>query len=128
MKLNWQGPFSKLTPEDKKSGVKSVDYPDENGVYVIAEKLDNEIRARYVGQGNIKQRISDHKNDNGVNDELEDLMQNRKNDYRIYYSLLSNQTDMDNAEFSVFTGYGGLKKLYNKKIPSGTLVPINLPF
>ena len=121
MKLDWQKNFHRLTDDEKARGEKPDNYPDEDGVYVIGESIGDKQVARYVGKGNISENISAHKNDNEENEELKDLMQNRLYKYRINYALVSDETDMANAEFTLFTHYGGVDKLYNKITPEGVL-------
>ncbi len=119
MNLDWKTNFQRLTNEEKGSGKKGLSYPDEDGVYVIGEAIDGKQVARYVGKGNISGNISAHKSGNEQNEELKDLMQNRPYKYRINFALVSDETDMANAEFTLFTHYGGVDKLYNKIIPEG---------
>jgi len=119
MQLNWQRNFHRITPDEKERGMKITPYPDEDGVYVISELIEKGQIARYVGKGNIRERISAHKDDTEQNKDLKDLMQNRLYQYRVDFALVSNETDMSNAEFTLFTHYGGIPKLYNDVIPTG---------
>lgn len=121
MKLNWNKNFHRLTDAEKSRGEETTPYPDEDGVYVIAEDVDGEQIARYVGKGNIRIRLSAHKQDSEPNPDLKSLMQDRTYQYRIHYALISNDTDMSNAEFTLFTHYGGLPNLYNDTTPEGEL-------
>jgi len=121
MKLNWHTNFHRLSDDEKARGEKPVSYPDEDGVYVIGESIGDKQVARYVGKGNISKNISAHKDDNEENEELKDLLQNRPYKYRINYALVSDETDMANAEYTLFTHYGGVDKLYNKITPEGVL-------
>lgn len=119
MQLDWQRNFHRITSDEKEKGEKTVPYPDEDGVYVLSELTTEGQIARYVGKGNIRERISTHKDDTEQNKDLKDLMQNRPYQYRIDFALVSNETDMSNAEYTVFTRYGGITKLYNDVIPPG---------
>ena len=129
MNLNWNLNFHRLTDDEKTKGEKPTPYPDKDGVYVISELIEEEQVARYVGKGNICVRISAHKDNSEKNKKLKDLMQNRPYKYRIHFALVSDETDMSNAEYTLFTHYGGLPKLYNENIPKGILdKTVTFPF
>lgn len=119
MQLDWQRNFHRIPPDEKEKGKKGTPYPDQNGVYVISELVDDVKVARYVGKGNIKENMARHKSDDEQNSKLKDLMQNRTFQYRVDFALIENDMDMDNAEYTLFKHYGGLDKLYNEITPSG---------
>lgn len=115
------GGFHRQTPSEIKRGDEAVVYPNQNGVYVISEIADGAEIARYVGKGDIKDNRDRHMSNNEKNPQLKELTQKRTSNYQFYYALTENDTDMDNAEYTLFTHYGGLKKLYNEITPSGKL-------
>ena len=105
-------------------------YPTESGVYLILEKdeYDREI-VRYVGQADdIRRRMSDHEKNIEDNEELKKLMQTRIDDVRVRHTTVHDITRRNNLEHTAFVDFGGLEKLYNKKIPEGIyLQGINYP-
>ncbi|WP_299293584.1 hypothetical protein [Nitrosopumilus sp.] len=123
MHVEWKGP---MIHKEKNSEEKPVTYSEEKGVYIIANTLGqtNQI-ARYVGKGDIAERINAHKRDN------KKCMQEATDENRhIYYALVPDETMRSNIEHTLYYGYGGDKgKLCNDKDtpPKGEKIQINYP-
>lgn len=96
----------------------TFEYPKNQGVYIIAEKINGKTHAKYVGQGNIYERMKDHESKSEPNDCLRKVMGNL-DPVEVYYALVPHQTDRDNAEYTLFDLYGGLDKLCNDVTPFG---------
>ncbi|MDE1813204.1 MAG: hypothetical protein KGH87_06645 [Thaumarchaeota archaeon] len=96
----------------------TFEYPKNEGVYIIAKKIDGKLKARYVGQGKIYDRMKIHEGKSEPNDCLRKTMSNL-DDIEVYYALVPHQTDRENAEFTLFDLYGGLPKLCNDVTPLG---------
>lgn len=93
-------------------------WPKEEGIYVIAKEINNKYKAQYVGQGNLHERMQEHESKDEPNVCLKDVMSNRDN-LKTFYAKVPNQTDRENAEFTLFVLYGGLEKLCNEITPTG---------
>ena len=117
MYVEWKGPIVKAS-----NGSGTFEWPKKRGVYVIANNSNGTVTARYVGQGNLSQRIQDHKNseDDCVKKALDE---NRK----IYYVLESDEAKRSNIEHTLYHEYGGREKLCNKEEPRGRMIDTNLP-
>ena len=105
-------------------------FPDEDGVYVIAEIIDGTLQVRYVGQGNIYDRMEDHKDwQNEPNECLAGVMK-YTNDVKVKSTIISDQTERDNLEYTFWKHYvDNGHSLCNVVIPSGKWVAdIPLPF
>lgn len=103
----------------------TLKYPKHEGVYVIALKINGKKKAKYVGQGNIYERMNVHESKNEPNDCLKKVMGDRDNVFA-YYALVPHQQDRDNAERSL-VDYFGLPTLCNEQLPMGDIVNINPP-
>lgn len=104
-------------------------YPKSDGVYVISKKIGKKSYPKYVGQGNLRERMDMHESKNEPNSCLKKVMDDR--DYvRVHYAKVSGQTNLDNAEYTLWYYYGGtLGKLCNEIVPSGeTVYDLNFPF
>lgn len=123
MKVVWNGP---MTHKEKDSAGDPVKYSNEKGVYIIANTLGKTKQiARYVGKGDIAERISAHKKEN------KECMKEAtdKNRY-IYYALVPDATDRSNIEHTLYYEYDGDEgKLCNDKDapPEGKKIEINYP-
>lgn len=119
MKIKWEGPIFKKSDPDRKAFA----WPSSKGVYVIANFDGTDIIARYVGKGDINQRIADHK------DSTEECMEKALDDNRkIYYSVIGSETDRSNIEHTLYHRYGGMEdKLCNDQEPEGNLIDVNGP-
>ena len=102
----------------KKGG--TFKWPKVEGVYVIAKEIEKKKIARYVGQGKLNERLKAHENENEPNECLRKVMLER-DDLKIYYVKIDNQTDRENAEYTLFCLYGGLEKLCNEITPHAKL-------
>ena len=111
MKLTWNGPITYST------GGKFT-YPKYSGVYIIAKTIDGIKKAKYVGQGNIYERMKVHESDDEPNSCLKKTMSNR-DDIKVFYTEIKNETDRDNAEFTLYNFYGGSDNLCNENTPFG---------
>jgi len=95
-------------------------WPNKDGVYVIAKKINGKMKAQYVGQGDLNERMGLHESKNEPNTCLKKVMGNR-DDLKTYYAILPNQTDRENSEFTLVNAYGGLDNLCNEVMPVGNL-------
>ena len=76
--------------------------PDDKGIYVLIDKIDELV---YIGQGNIKSRVSSHKTE-------------KLHFSKIRYSLIDNQDDRDFWESTLidqFRKERGRLPYYNKQ-------------
>jgi len=107
----------------------TYEFPDEDGVYVIAKIIDGTSQVRYVGQGNIHDQMELHKSNNEPNSCLKTVMSDTSNT-KVRSTTISNQTDRDNAEFTYWKHYvDNGHNLCNKIAPPGKWVAnIPLPF
>jgi len=122
MELKWSKPI-------QYGGDGKYDWPDYDGVYVIAKKSDEKLKAIYVGQGNIIENMQRHENKNEQNVCLKDFMQKRGKDTKVYHAKITNDEDRNNAEYTVFAYYGGKDLLCNENIPYGeNIYTLNFPF
>ena len=97
----------------------TYEFPDEKGVYAIAEIINNTPNVRYVGQGNIFDQMELHKSSNEPNNCLKKVMSDTSN-VKVKSTTLSNQTERDNVEHTFYEHYIGKKhSLCNKITPSG---------
>lgn len=95
-------------------------WPKSEGVYVIAKEIDGKIKAKYVGQGNLYERMTAHEGKDEQNTCLKKVMDDRDN-VKVYYAKVTNQVDRENAEYTLFQLYGGTDKLCNQIAPVGQL-------
>lgn len=107
----------------------TYEFPDEDGVYVMAEITGKESEVRYVGQGNIYTQIELHKSSNEPNPCLKGVMSDTSN-VKVQWAIIADQTDRDNAEFTYWKHYSNEEhNLCNKISPPGEYVAgIPLPF
>lgn len=109
----------------------TYEFPDEDGVYVIAEiGIDDKYHVRYVGQGNIYDRMEDHKDwSNEPNECLSAVMKYTGN-VKVRSVVISDQDDRDNMEYTYWKYYtDNGHKLCNKIAPIGNwMANIPLPF
>ena len=105
------------------------EFPDEDGVYVIAEINDGTANVRYVGSGNLHDRIDDHLSSNEPNNCLKNVMSDTDN-VKIKSIIINNDTDRDNIEYTCYKYY--LDKdhsLCNEIAPPGEFITgITAPF
>lgn len=104
-------------------------FPEEDGVYVIAEIINGTPKVRYVGQGNIYDRMELHKSSNEPNACLKKVMSDTSN-VQVRSAIINNQTERDDAEYTYYKYYlDNEHNLCNEIIPSGKwLVGIPTPF
>ncbi len=102
-------------------------FPDDNGVYIIAQISNGVPNVRYVGKGNIHDRMESHTNwQNESNECLADIMKD-PNNVRVKSTIISDSAEMANIEYTYYKYY--LEKghsLCNKIKPIGSVV-IELP-
>lgn len=107
-----------------KSGGYGFDgYPPKNGAYVIAE---NKKFPRYVGIGNIHDRMDFHESERETNSNLKRLMANRTNSVVVAYVLCS-ESDSENVEHTLYNRYSVCYNLYNEREPNGKIIELGLP-
>ena len=93
--------------------------PDSDGVYTVAETRKQGVYTRYVGQGNIRDRINHHMSDGEKNDCLAEVMQG---DVTVYFVLLDKKW-LDDVEYTVYKMYKDAgRNLCNKDKPPGKLI------
>jgi hypothetical protein len=85
---------------------------------------------RYVGQGNIYERMEDHKDWSNESNECLAFVMKYKGNVKVKSTILSNQTDRDNVEYTYWKHYVNQgHKLCNKVAPTGRFIEgIPLPF
>lgn len=103
--------------------------PDEDGVYVIAEVINNTYHVRYVGKGNILERMDVHTSSNEPNTCLKTVMSDTSN-VKIRHAIINNETDRTNVEYTFWKYYtNGGHQLCNEIAPTGRwLDDITVPF
>lgn len=122
MELKWSKPICY-------GGTGGYEWPTYDGVYVIAMKSDDKLKAIYVGQGNIAENMQRHENKNEQNNCLKDFMQKRNKDTKVYHAKIINDNDRNNAEYTLFMYFGGKDLLCNEDTPYGEYVyTLNFPF
>lgn len=95
-----------------------------NGVYLVAQPS---VGARYVGQGNVQERVAAHRNGTGGNSCITDVM---SNSVRLGYAIIDDAT-LDDVERTVYERYNDLYpgKLCNKELPPGKVIELqSFPF
>lgn len=104
-------------------------FPDADGVYVIAKITNGITEVRYVGQGNIYERMESHKNDDEPNSCLKIIMSDLST-IKVRSVLINNQTDRGNLEYTLWKHYANMgHKLCNKIPPPGQFIAgIAVPF
>jgi len=111
MELEWSKPIHYATGG-------SFTWPNTEGVYVIAKEVNTKLKAKYVGQGNLRERMGEHESKSESNSCLKNVMSSR-DDLKVHYAKVSYQSDRENIEFTLFQLYGGLDKLCNEITPTG---------
>ena len=106
------------------------EFPQEDGVYVIAQKNDNVLEARYVGRGNINDRIDYHESNDEDNECVKSVMKDRVDKVKVYYVTLSGDEDRKNIEYTLYKHYkNNNHRLCNKTVPEGKwITDLSLPF
>lgn len=111
MKVEWSNPIHF-------GGLGGYKWPNYEGVYVIAEKINGKLIAKYVGQGVIKDNMDKHKDwKNEQNDCLAKVMKNRDEDTKVFHAEVKDDQDRNNAELTIYTYYGGKDLLCNENDP-----------
>ena len=101
-------------------------FPSWNGIYVIAEITGPKlVRVRYVGKGNIAERIADHTSGTDRNKCMIELMRTK---VKVKYAKIDSTTKRSDAEHSLYDIYAKRHKLCNEKVPDGDKITINLPY
>lgn len=112
------------------SSTGTYEFPDADGVYVIAEIVGDKYHVRYVGQGNIYDRMESHKDwSNEPNDCLSLVMKYTGN-VKVKSTIITNATERNNVEYTYWKHYVNQgHKLCNKIPPVGQFIDgIPLPF
>lgn len=108
----------------------TYEFPDNDGVYVIAQIIDGTAIVRYVGKGNIYDRMEAHKDwKNEQNECLADVMKDTSN-VKVRSAIISDPTERANVEYTFYKHYlDNGHSLCNKIEPEGSwLSQIPLPF
>ena len=111
MELDWY----KIEPYTKKETEKA---PDKNGIYALCTMQDNgEYKVRYVGQGNIRERLLCHLSDDDPNKELRE--HTKKYKMKASYAVVPDPYNRNAIELFL---YNTFNPRYNKVQP-----PCNAP-
>ena len=124
MNLTWSKPVNY-------GGKGGYIWPNYDGVYVIAKESNDKLKAVYVGQGKIKERMEAHHDwKNEPNECLKDIMKNRDKHTKVFHAEVNDDESRNNAEYTLFNYFGGKELLCNEKDPPlGKLVyTLNFPF
>lgn len=123
MELKWSNPINY-------GGKGGYDWPKHDGVYVIAKEENNELKAIYVGQGNIAENMERHESKNEQNGCLKDFMQKRNKETKVYHAQINSEQKRDDAEYTLWYNYGGsINLLCNDISPPGKFDPsVTFPF
>jgi hypothetical protein len=82
-------------------------------VYIIFSRSDK--KPQYIGQGDIRDRMSKHESSNEVNSCVKKIMKNR-DDIVVRYSVIPNVDLRNNIEYTAVS-IAGLDKLCNEIMP-----------
>ena len=98
--------------------------PNKDGVYLLCtNQASGAYRVRYVGQGNIRKRLSDHLSANEKNLQLKEHIS--KYHMKVFYAEIGRQNDRDDVELFLYETF---QPRYNQiKPPSNTPLKVNLP-
>lgn len=120
MIVTWSNFFDNYTTQNVEDFVNTF-----SGVYTLwVQYKTGQWKCFYVGQAiNIETRLLEHLSQNEEND----CIKNHVRDHRcgFYYAQVERQSDRDNAERSLYECYA--QPECNQIVPSGNIVPINLP-
>ena len=123
MELKWSTPIHY-------GGDGSYNWPSYDGVYVIAKEEDGILKAVYVGQGKIKDRMEIHEGKNEPNTCLKNFMKNKNKQTKVYHAKVDSEKQRDDAEHTIWYNYGGsIDLLCNDIAPPGEFdFSVNFPF
>ena len=95
------------------------EFPDDDGVYVIAQVVNIDL-VRYVGQGNIRDRMTQHQDYyNEPNQCLRNVMRNTHN-VKVCYAIIPNRKERNDVEYTLYAAYLYYgHQLCNKIEPAG---------
>ena len=111
MELDWY----KIEPYTKE---KAENTPDQNGIYALCTLQDTgEYKVRYVGQGNIRDRLLCHLSDTDPNKELR--AHTKKYKMKASYAVVSDPHDRNAIELFLYKTFN---PKYNQVQP-----PCNIP-
>lgn len=116
MQLDWY----KIEPYTKEKAEK---VPDKNGVYALCTKQQSGgYKVRYVGQGNIRERLLCHLSENDPNKDLYEHI--KKYSMKASYAVVDYQEDRDGIELFLYEKFN---PKYNQiKPPGDKIIPVNL--
>lgn len=116
MELDWY----KIEPYTKEKAEKA---PDKNGVYMLCTKQQGGgYKVRYVGQGNIKERLLCHLSDNDTNKDL--CAHIKKYKMKASYAEVGKQEDRDGIELFLYEKFN--PKYNHIKPPGNKVIPVSL--
>jgi|CXWL01.1.fsa_nt_gi hypothetical protein len=101
-------------------------YPKEEGVYIIFSRSNK--KPQYVGQGNIRDRMSVHESNDEPNSCVKSVMKNRDN-VLVRYAVIPSVNERNNVEYTAVS-IAGLDNLCNEIMPPEGKVDytLNIPF
>lgn len=117
MELDWY----KIEPYTES---KAKNAPDKDGVYALCTlQKDNTYRVRYVGQGNIRERLLYHLSEQETNLELKQHIA-QKYVMKAYYAVVNSQNSRDSIELFLYKHF--LPKFNKNTPPAKTAMTVNL--
>lgn len=107
MILEWH----KIEPYNQ-AMVKNV--PNEDGVYALCTlQSDDTYKVRYVGQGNIQDRLKYHLSEQEQNEDLKNHI-SKGYTMKVFYAIVATQADRDSIELFL---YNRFQPRYNHNTP-----------
>ncbi len=116
MELDWY----KIEPYTES---KAKNAPDKDGVYALCTlQADRTYKVRYVGQGNIRERLVDHLSAYENNLELKSHVAKYK--MKASYAVVGKQSDRDGIELFLYKKFS--PKFNKNTPPAQTAIEVNL--
>lgn len=108
----------------------TFEFPEADGVYVIAKITNGKPRVVYVGQGSIRERVLTHAYHNNGDNECLALVMSDLENIQVRFTLIADSEVRDNVEFTYYKYYLTREgQLCNQISPPGTWInAITPPF
>ena len=106
------------------------DFPDFDGVYAIAQRARSITipHVQYVGQGNIRDRMTLHMGPNEPNQCLMKIMGDAEEIVYVRFAQIDDYMLRNNVEHTLYKKYkSGYHHLCNENTPPGNLITISNP-